>query len=506
MLDSRLSAIEGYNKLIDLAAGEPWENDALRELARNDLFFLLVYVLRRKDVNRDWLFDRCREVKAAPNGYLDLWSRGHYKSTLITFGLTIQDIICDPEITFGIFSFTRPIAKAFLRQIKYEFEANERLRELFPEIFWERPHRDAPKWSEDDGIVVRRKSNPKESTIEAWGLVDGQPTSKHFRAMVYDDVVTQDSVTTPEMIRKVTAAWEASRNLTTEGGISRYAGTIWHFADTYAEMIRRGAANVRRYPVTVDGTMDSEPVLITREQLIEKRREMGPHTFNMQMMLDPTADRTQGFHDEWIRYYRADGDFGGMNKYLLVDAASERKKTSDYTAMAVIGLSSDNNFYLLDAIRDRLSLRERGDAVFSLHRRWRPMRVGYERYGMMADVEYIRERMGRENYHFDIVELGGQVPKPDRIRTMVPIFEAGRFMLPESLLKTDYEGRAIDLVQAFIEEEYKPFPVGRHDDLFDAIARITDAEMSLTWPRATVPVDRYARPRQSRRPASAWAA
>jgi putative DNA primase/helicase len=40
-----------------------------RKLAQSDLFFLLVYVLGRADLNRDWYFARCREVEAAPNGY-----------------------------------------------------------------------------------------------------------------------------------------------------------------------------------------------------------------------------------------------------------------------------------------------------------------------------------------------------------------------------------------------------------------------------------------------------
>jgi hypothetical protein len=114
-----------------------------RQLAQSDLFFLLAYVLGRPDVNRDWVFERCREVQAAPNGYLDLWGREHFKSSVITFGLTIQDILNDPEITVGIFSYSRPIAKAFLRQIKTEFETNEMLRSLFPDILWANPHRDA---------------------------------------------------------------------------------------------------------------------------------------------------------------------------------------------------------------------------------------------------------------------------------------------------------------------------------------------------------------------------
>ena len=187
---------------------------AMRELCRRDLYFLLRYGLGRKDVEREWLFQRCLEVQNSPNGHLDLWSREHYKSTIVTIGKTIQDILAshgdDPlherEFTFGIFSHTRPIAKAFLRLIKREFEANPRLREWFPDVLYANPSKESPKWSEDDGIIVRRKSNPNEATVEAWGVVDGQPISKHFVGLVYDDVVTRDSVNTPEMIDKTTEA------------------------------------------------------------------------------------------------------------------------------------------------------------------------------------------------------------------------------------------------------------------------------------------------------------
>jgi hypothetical protein len=141
----------------------------LRRLCRTDLFFPLVYGLGRRDADNDWCFARCREVQAEPNGYLDLWARDHYKSSIITFALTIQDVLNDPEVTIGIFSHTRPNAKAFLRQIKQERERNELLKELFPDILWAGPQKDSSKWSEDDGIIVKRKTNPKESTIEAWG-------------------------------------------------------------------------------------------------------------------------------------------------------------------------------------------------------------------------------------------------------------------------------------------------------------------------------------------------
>jgi predicted phage terminase large subunit-like protein len=502
-MSPREQAIDGYRSLIAEAIKQGIEHEAERHLARNDLFYLLTVILGRVDLNHDWLFARCREVESASDGYLDLWAREHGKSSLITFGLTIRDILRDPELTVGIFSFNRPAAKAFLRQIKVAFETNERLVSLFPDILWGAPHKESPKWSEDDGIVVKRKGSQRESTIEAWGLVDGQPTGKHFRLMVYDDVVTDASVTTPEMIEKVTRAWETSLNLGTVGGRVRYIGTRWHYADTYRTILDRGSAKERRYPVTVDGTIDGEPVLWTREVVAEKRKAM-TFTFGAQMLLDPAADSTQGFLESWLKYYEDDGDFGGLNKYMLVDAASDKKKGSDYTAIVVLGLGADDNFYLLDAIRDRLSLAERADAVFSLHRTWKPKAVGYERYGMMADVEYLKERMARDNYRFEIADVGGQMSKRDRIKRMGPIFENGRFLLPPVLLKADTEGVRRDLVHDFIRHEYLPFPVADHDDMFDAIARIWDIE--TVWPKPKVVEDRYARPRGRRRVTSAWAA
>jgi predicted phage terminase large subunit-like protein len=224
------------------------------------------------------------------------------------------------------------------------------------------------------------------------------------------------------------------------------------------------------------------------------------------MLLNPVADQAQGFRSEWLKHLDNEVTGDGMNKYILVDGASSKKKASDYTAMMVIGLGTDENYYLLDVVRDRLNLKERGDALFALHRRWRPRRVGYEQYGQMADVEYLRDRMGRENYRFDIIQLSGnRLSKEDRIRRLIPIFEARRFFLPPKLLKRDYEGKLIDLVPAFVEEEYKPFPVALHDDMLDAASRIVDEEMNVVWPKPFIRRDDpYAAPRRHR--ISPWAA
>jgi phage terminase large subunit-like protein len=462
---------------------------AERERCRTDLFYLLTEVLGRPDLNRPWLRERCEEVQANPDGYLDLWAREHYKSTIITFGKTIQDVLAThgedakgPEVTIGIFSHTRPIAKAFLRQIKGEFERNQRLRELFPDIFYDNPQKGSPKWSEDEGITVKRQSNPKEATLEAWGLVDGQPTSKHFRVLVYDDVVTKDSVTTPEMISKTTGAIELSYNLGAEGGAKRFIGTRYHYNDTYRTLMDRGTAKPRIYPATIDATPLGHPVLLSADTLAEKRRDMGPYTFACQMLQDPRADETQGFLLEWMRYY-ARIEHRSLNRYILVDPANAKKRGSDYSVFWVLGLGADRNYYVLDVVRDRLNLTQRCSTLLELHRKWLPMEVRYEHYGIQADIQHIESEQERQNYRFKITPVGGQTPKPDRIKRLIPIFEQGRMYFPQTLWMTDYEGKTVDLIKVFLEEEYKAFPVSLHDDMLDGLARIEEPDLSLYWPQ-----------------------
>lgn len=491
-----------YDEIHAIAMDDGSIISAMRELCRNDLFYLLTRACNRHDIDKDWLFDRCLEVQLAPDEHLDLWAREHYKSTIITFAKTIQDILNNPEITVGIFSHTKPIAKAFLRQIKYELETNERLKQLFPEILWADPKKDAPaagcQWSEDKGITVKRSTNPKEATVEANGLVDGQPTSKHYSLLVYDDVVTLESVSSPEMMKKTTDALALSYNLGAHGGCRRFIGTRYHYNDTYATLLDRKTATPRIHPATDDGKDTGNPVFLDRETLMKKRRDMGVYVYGCQMLQDPKADGVSGFKEEWLRYYGNRADDTVLNKIMLVDPANKKRKLNDYTTILVLGLGVDQNIYLLDGVRDRLNLTDRTDAVFELHRAWSPMFVGYEEYGLQADIEHIQYVQQQKTYHFPITPMGGKTAKEDRIRKLVPKFEFSRVYLPNRMPKRLSDGSIVDLVEVFIKEEYKPFPVMSHDDMLDCFARVCDEQVERYFPAPQTNYGRVSVPKVKR--------
>ena len=479
-----------------------------RDLAANDLFFLLTNVLHRKDVCREWLFDRCREFQRDPDDHLDLWAREHYKSTIITFGGNIFEIINDPEITIGIFSFTKAIAGDFLRQIKMEMESNTDLPLLWPEIFYDEPKKQSDRWSMD-GINVKRKGNPKEATVEGCGLIEGMPTGRHYKLIDYDDVVTMEGVNTPELIAKTTLAFRMSDNLSTEGGRKRYAGTRYHLFDTYSEMIENDIATPRIHPATEDGTEYGHPVLLSQETLDKKRQVQGPYVFNSQMLLNPVADKAMAFQLPWI--VRADTDYGAaiasLWRFIIVDPSGGKQRSgkkgnkNDYTSMWVIGIGADGLYRVLDIRRDRLSLTGRCETLLELHRLWKPGVVAYEEIGMQADIEHIKFVQKQQLYEFDITPLGGTMNKNLRILRLVPLFENGfksvqdggdglpksRIILPVSCMRKDHTGLMRNLVKDFIEQEYVAFPVLKHDDMIDGLARIIDLEQMglIQQPSAT---------------------
>lgn len=488
------------------------KREAYRELFSHDLYALLRYGLARRDLIEvevqdeetgrkwkeprrpdqiKWLFDRAREYQAAPNGYLDLWAREHYKSTIITNAGLIFRIIQDQNISIGIFSHTKAIARTFLREIKVELEQNPVFPYLWPEIFWENPRKESPKWTENEGIVVKRTENSREATVEGWGLVDGQPTSRHFTHLHYDDVVTLESVTGPEMIKKTTAAFEMSSNLGSEGGTRVIVGTIYHFGDTYMQLIRRNAVKTRIYPCTHDGEENLDDpmncVLQSPAYLKMKRVDQGPYTFGTQMLLNPKGDGAQTFKPEWLKWITNElspDEAEEMFRILIVDPANEKRKHNDWTSMWVFGCDSNRNYIQLDHIRDRFGLTERTDAVFQLHEFWKPQLTVYEHYGMQADTAHITAEMEHTNYRFDILEVGGTTPKNDRIKRLQPIFAAGRIYLRRARHYTDYEGTTSNLMERFVEEEYKAFPVMAFDDGLDSMARLEDPDVQaqITWP------------------------
>lgn len=338
-------------------------------------------------------------------------------------------------------------------------------------------------------------------------------TGRGAHIFLIDDPVKDREEADSDLKRKRVKDWYTSTAYTRlmPGGAVIIIQTRWHIDDLSGWLLDEQAKGGEKWDVlslpaiTADGAL--WPEWYSLERLSEIKNVIGPRDWSALYQQSPTPDGGGAFKREWMRYYDETPDdiAPSCNKYILVDAANEKRKSSDYTAVWVVGVAEDGNYYVLDMYRDRMNLTERANLVMRLHRKWKPRQTRYERYGLMADVQHIKVIQGQQNYRFEITEVGGQTPKNDRIKRLIPLFEQGLVYFPQSMHRTDSEGKTHDLVQVFLEEEMLAFPVGRHDDMIDALARIAEPEHPITWPlqpEQPKPYDRYKRERST----SAWAA
>ena len=413
------------------------------------------------------MFKRIREVQENPNGRIDIWSREHYKSTVITFGKTIQDILAshgdEPleewggrEVTVGIFSFNRPAAKKFLRQIKMEFEDNQELKTLFPDVLWENPKKESPKWSEDDGLLVKRKSNPRESTLEASGLVDGQPTGMHYLLRVYDDVVTLESARSSEMIKKTTQAWGLSLSLGSEGGFCRYVGTFYADGDTYNDIIERGAAEPRIFPATDNGQASGKPVLFSQEYLNEKMFA-GIYDFSCQYLCDPIPDENAYFTRDDFRWYDPK-ELPNMTlrKYGASDCALT-EGGGDFTELGIAGVDPKDDLYIIDWYTGRVTMDVWIDRQLDLCRKHKPVKWGSEAGQIRrASEPFLNKRMQERRDYVSIEWYPAISDKPTNCRAFQARAKQGKVYLPMNTPWAD------DLLAQLLRA-----PKGKYNDKFD---------------------------------------
>lgn len=323
--------------------------------------------------------------------------------------------------------------------------------------------------------------------------VGGSATGRGAHLLLIDDPIKDREDADSERMRTALQDWYTSVAYTRlmPGGAIVVIQTRWHEDDLAGWLMREhGHENweVLNLPAWDDNDNPTKalwPEAYPVDRLKMIRQTMlaqgKPRDWEALYMQRPRAGTGAEFQRGWLQFYTS-VDRRGQYVIMLVDPANAKRENNDFTSIWIVGLGEDENYYVLDVVRDRMNLTERTDAVFRLHRKWKPSQVRYERYGMMGDIDHMRSEMNHRSYRFSITEVGGNTKKEDRIRRLVPLFQRTRVWMPERLEYTTIDGKTKDLIHEFIETEYLSFPVGRHDDMLDALSRIAEPTLDTPWP------------------------
>ena len=481
--------------------------DWWREKCLTDLYFLCRVVLQTiesptpgyKDLYKPThkhITDFVQNNTKPEQRLLILCPRGWIKSYIITVGYTIQRILNNLVKKLGdtilISNATLTNSQMFLSKIKYNFQFNELLRSLFPEIPKE-PDKQAERWT----INEIKLGN----TLVETGSVEGNLVSKHYTLMINDDLVNRENSATKEQLVKVIDWWKLARSLLESFGTEIDIGTRWYADDLYGYFLKeflglseddfkehrkqpfteihKGEYHYLRYacwqdPVEEKGS--TFPTLFPEEKLKKIQKEQAEF-FDGQMLNDPFAMQQNFVKSNWIQYWRRGEKPETTLSYLLLDPAGKETAGSDNSGMVVVEAGSDRKYYVVYAQRKKESDMKVVEWLIEVASYYQPILIGIEenKFEIYRELlHFLIPQMismgkiakGSNEYVYTLENLVVPLrhrnrPKELRVKNLQGWIESGNMLFAQTGMS------------ALLDEIFR-FGKTTHDDIVDALAYILD--------------------------------
>ena len=476
--------------LMKISKYDTWKL-AVREVCETD-FFLFCLMILNLPVNDPFLLARCYEIQDHEDeDGLYLWARDHWKSTLITYARTLWRFCRIYGNRVALFSNSTKLATPRFKQMKNVMETNALLHELWPEVFWKNPEKESPTWSIDDGLFLKGNDMPWPS-LGRFGLIDSMPTGGHYNEKIIDDLVDLKNIGTSFMMEKVKEAYGMADNLGSgENTIETVIGTRYKFGDLYEHIMGLGQHRISIIPGEVNESGNALfggiPVYHSKEALDNKKIKQR-HTYHAQILQQPLQQGSAAFKTDDLRFYDKEPDFGKY--YIVADPATDPELSTnpgrlDSTVMWLVKACAGRRIYIIDMIRDKIGNKKKWSQLKDWHARYDIMDTGYEEFATQKDREYFKEKMEEERFYFKITPLKhNRGSKPERIGILADYFSEGKIYLPRNLMRLTRDRGVVDLISEFINDEYMKYPMTEHDDMLDALAKVS--EMDIIYPEGDI--------------------
>ena len=488
------------------------ERESRRLLAESDLeeFIKLIAPRRllgnlQREVIRWWTRSDALKYQIL------LLPRDHMKSTLIAFRVA-WELTKDPTLRILYISSTSNLAIKQLKFIK-DILTSDTYRLYWPDMV-EKEEAKREKWTEREISIdhpKRKEESIRDPSIFTAGLTSNI-VGLHCDIAVLDDVVVQTNAYTEDGRDKVESQYSYLSSV--EGAEARewIVGTRYHPSDLYSVLMTKEIEiyddygnsieqvplfEVLEYAVESAGDGSGEYIWPRQQRsdgkwfgfdqkiLADKRSKYLNKThFRAQYYNDPHDIESSPIQRDLFQYYDKAYLFyktgrwylrtNRLNVFAAVDFAFTIGKKSDYTAIVVIGVDGENNYYVLDIDRFKTEkISETFTRILKLHDKWCFTKLRAEvSAAQIAIVKDLKESYIRKYG----LSLTVDEYRPSRVQGT----KEERIM---AVLEPRYANRQIWHYQGgncqTLEEELL-FTNPAHDDVKDALAAVIDMAIAPT--------------------------
>jgi hypothetical protein len=443
---------------------------------------------------------------------LILLPRDHQKSTICGAYYTAWRITQNPAIRVLYISSTSNLA---IKQLKF---IKDILTSDLYRLFWPQmvniDEAKREKWTETEISVdhpTRRAEIIRDPTVFTAGLTTSI-VGLHCDLAIMDDVVTAQNGLTSDGREKTEQQYSLLASIEGANAEEIIVGTRYHPLDLYGTL---SAKKIQRF--TDKGILiDEEDLYETFERQVEnigdgsgeylwprqqnrrgqwfgfdrkiletkKAQYLDQTQFRAQYYNDPNSagenaiprncfqyyDRTFINHNNDIWYFRNKR----LNIFAAIDFAYSTKKERDHTAIVVVGIDSDNNYYVLDI--DRFQTDQVEDYfkhLLQLHNKWKFNRVKAE---CTAAQQVIVNTLKTSYIRPYGLSLSIEEFKPSR-------YQGAKEERIAAVLRPRYENRQMwhymgGNCQILEDELVLAYPP--HDDLKDTLSVVVDSAIAPT--------------------------
>lgn len=344
----------------------------------------------------------------AKSHQLLLLPRDHAKSAMVAYRAAWR-ITKNPAIRILYISSTANLAEKQLKFIK-DILTSDIYRFYWPEMV-NVDEGKREKWTNNEISVdhpTRKAEAIRDPTVFTAGLTTGI-TGLHCDIAILDDVVVKENAYTEEGRNKVQEQYSLLSSIEGADAEEWIVGTRYHPKDLYETLMK---AEVELYDDEGE-QIGTEPLYEKKEHQVEnrgdgtgeflwprqRRKDGKQYGFDIAILakkraqyFDKVQYRAQYYNDpndpdgggiarDYFQYYnkeflsRSNGKWmyrnRRLNVFAAIDFAYSLSKKADYTTIAVIGVDSDRNYYVLDI--DRFKSGQIGEYfqhILTLHQKW----------------------------------------------------------------------------------------------------------------------------------------